>query len=162
VTWCILSVLCFIVPAVIVWDFWHEHTRQDWDWITQYGRDMYADVMKTLITASGVAVALIVTALSGHNSSVTHSARLAVVTLTVSIVASMMTTFLLCRFYEKANSRARDVAGKSGMSPENPRWPSDQGQLKPHELALILFPAYFALAGFLLGFLSLTKMAFEL
>ena len=48
-----------IVPLLFAYSFWYEARTKGWDWSSEGSKSMYVDVGKTLITASGVAVALL-------------------------------------------------------------------------------------------------------
>jgi hypothetical protein len=61
-TTCIFYVFVFVVaaaPLLLVWHYWHEAQTKGWDWTNEQSRSMYVDAAKTLITASGIAVALL-------------------------------------------------------------------------------------------------------
>jgi hypothetical protein len=50
-----------VAPLPFVWSIWRDATapQKGWIWTNQDSRDMYVDGAKTLITASGIAVALL-------------------------------------------------------------------------------------------------------
>jgi len=48
-----------IVPAYFIWTFWRDAKAREWNWTTEASRTMYVDVAKTMVTASGIAVALV-------------------------------------------------------------------------------------------------------
>src|SRR5260370_17014267 len=62
-TWtCLFYVFVFalaVAPTLFVWSYWHEAHTRGWFWISEDSRTMYVDGAKTMITASGIAVALL-------------------------------------------------------------------------------------------------------
>jgi hypothetical protein len=120
---------------------------------------MYVDGAKTLVTASGIAVALL--ASSGVASVktavplVAFSAKVAAVSLISCVVFSLMVILALLRGYEVSWSRHNDerTAGGQGSARD--------GKLNTGELTLILLPAGAALSSFLVGFVFLGRIAFH-
>jgi len=55
----LLVVLAVAIPGIFMWTFWRDAKGRGWNWTTEASRTMYVDVAKTLITASGIAVALV-------------------------------------------------------------------------------------------------------
>jgi len=115
---------------------------------------MYVDAAKTLITASGVAVALLAssTVASARATSglVAFSAKVAVVCLISCVCLSLIVILALIRGFERAQSRHIEGGGRAG-----------QGRLNSTELRFILIPSAFALSGFLVGFLFLGRIAYH-
>src|ERR1700722_11872709 len=74
-----------VVPAFFVWHYWHEARTKDWGWTSTDSRTMYVDGAKALITASGIAVALLassaVSSVRSTNGLVAFSAKVAAVCL---------------------------------------------------------------------------------
>ncbi len=143
----ILASVAILGPLVLMWSYWHEARSLGWDWISEKGRAMYVEAGKTLITASGVAVAIVVSALGGRFSPPIWMVQRSVVALIICIVSSFLTILALNRGYERAASRSEE---------------QEEGQLTRLELILILAPAYAALVSFLLGFLYLGRIAFHM
>src|SRR5512135_1500473 len=104
-----------------------------------------------LITSSGIAVAVVVSRLDSKDPTILHTTKKAVSCLIFCIVFSVITILALARGFEMAQSR-HTVAGN----------PPGQGQLKPTELFFVLLSTFFALTGFIEGFLFLGKIAFQL
>lgn len=109
----------------------------------QASRTAYLDALKTMITASGVAIAVVSAGLQPRFSVPVDILKWAVGCLIVSIVASVVTMFILSYFY--------DVAGASG------------GATVPFKrLVWALASAYVAITGFLLGFSYLAQIPFHI
>jgi hypothetical protein len=112
---------------------------------------MYVDVTKTLITASGVAVALVASDSSRALDPIAKfSAQIGVICLIVCITAGLATILALTRGHERARSRNIE-AGKGG----------EEGQLTDFELLFILAPGAIALCSFLVGLLFLGRVTFH-
>jgi hypothetical protein len=115
---------------------------------------MYVDAAKTLITASGIAVALlassVVSSARTTNPLVAFSAKVAVVCLISCVCLSLVVILALLRGFERAQSRYIDKGGKAG-----------QGELSSGELLFILIPSSIALSCFLVGFLFLGRITFH-
>jgi|SRR5579859_118255 len=138
-------------PTIFVFSFWRDAKGRQWNYTTDSSRGMYVDVAKTLITASGIAVALVASASAHTLDSISKSStRIAVVSLIICIPASLMTMLALTRGHERARSRNIE-AGKCGQ----------EGQLLDAELLFILIPAGIALASFLVGILFLGRITFH-
>lgn len=146
-----VEVLAILMPFLFVVSFWRKHVHKGWNWITEDGRKMYTDAANTLIMSSGIAVAVVVSRLDSKDSTILYTTKEAVACLIFCIVFSVMTILALARGFEMAQSRHMEAG--------NPR---GQGQLKPIELLFILVPTFFALTGFLEGFLFLGRIAFQL
>lgn len=120
---------------------------------------MYVDGAKTLITASGIAVALL--ASSGVSSArtasplVAFSAKVAAVSLISCVIFSLLLILALMRCYELAWSRVNEQRIAAGQAA------GDEGKLNTGELTLILLPAAAALSSFLVGFVFLGRIAFH-
>ena len=120
---------------------------------------MYVDGAKTLITASGIAVALLASSAfaSARTSSplVAVSSRVAAVSLISCICFSFVLILALLRGYERALSRINDELTSKGLGG------TDEAKLNPAELALILVTGCAALSSFLVGFVFLARIAFH-
>jgi hypothetical protein len=139
-------------PTIFVGSFWRDAKRKQWNYTTESSRAMYVDVAKTLITASGIAVALVASDLSRATDSIAKlSARVAVICLIVCIVASLTTILALSRGHERARSRNIE-AGKG----------DHEGQLLDLELLSILIPGAIGLSTFLVGLLFLGRITFHI
>jgi len=115
---------------------------------------MYVDAAKTLITASGIAVALLasstVASERATNNLVAFSAKVAVVCLIACVCFSIVVILALMRGFERAQSRHIESGGHAG-----------EGKLNSIELRFILIPAGGALSCFLVGFVFLGRIAFH-
>jgi len=121
---------------------------------------MYVDGAKTLIAASGIAVALLASsaASSVRNASalMASSARVAAVSLISCVCVSLIAILALLRAFERAQSRYIDEQRKAGN-----RITPGEGKLTRVELLLILVPTSIALSCFLVGFVFLGRIAFH-
>ncbi len=141
-------------PAIFMWTFWREAKARGWNWTTEASRTMYVDVAKTLITASGIAVALMASSSAPARAVdpiVRTSARIGVIALILCICTSLITILALTRGHERARSRNIE-SGRGG----------EEGQLTDTELLFILIPSWIALSSFLAGALFLGRIAFHI
>jgi hypothetical protein len=152
-------VLIALLPMLFVWSIWREARRRGWSWVNPDSRNMYVDGAKTLITASGIAVALL--ASSGVASVktavplVAFSAKVAAVFLISCVVFSLIVILALLRGYELSRSRRDEEMIASGQGSTH------EGKLNTVELVCILLPAGAALSSFLVGFMFLGRIAFH-
>ena len=143
--------IAITAPTIFMWSFWRDAKRRQWNYTTETSRGMYVDVSKTLITASGIAVALVASASArALDSLAKFSARVGVVSLIICISASLVTILALTRGHERAKARNIE-AGRGG----------EEGQLLDFELRFILIPGGIALASFLVGLLFLGRITFH-
>jgi hypothetical protein len=154
---CLFYVLVFImavVPMLFVWTVWHEAKTRGWDWTSDQSRNMYVDAAKTLITASGIAVALLasstVASVRATNNIVAFSAKVAVVCLISCVCLSLIVILALMRGFERAQSRHIEAGGRAG-----------EGKLNSAELLFIVIPGGAALSCFLVGFVFLGRITFH-
>jgi hypothetical protein len=146
--------LSVVLPAIFFWTFWHDAKAHGWTWTTDASRMMYVDVAKTLITASGIAVALVASSaapLRAVDAIVKISARAGVISLVLCICASLFAMLSLTRGHERARARNLE-AGRGG----------NEGQLTNTELLFTLFSSWFSLSSFLVGALFLGRIAFHI
>jgi hypothetical protein len=84
--------LSVISPAIFMWTFWRDAKGRNWNYTTDTSRAMYVDVAKTLITASGIGVALTASVSTRVLDSIAKfSIRVGVVCLVICIPASLVT-----------------------------------------------------------------------
>jgi hypothetical protein len=152
-----------VLAAAPIWFvrlYWREARIHAWDWISQDSRNMYVDGAKTLITASGIAVALLASSAASSvrsaNALMATSARIAAVSLISCVCVSLIAILALLRGFERAQSRFIDEQRKEGN-----RTTAGQGKLTGTELVLILVPTSVALSCFLVGFAFLGRIAFH-
>src|SRR6266851_10118198 len=149
-----------LAPLVFVWHYWHEARTKDWGWTSTDSRSMYVDGAKTLITASGIAVALLasssVSSARTTSSLVAFSAKVAVVCLISCVCLSLIVILALLRGFERAENRYIDEQRKAGKDPR-----AGEGKLTTVELMCILVPTSVALSCFLVGFVFLGRIAFH-
>jgi hypothetical protein len=133
--WCALGVLALAVPAVYVFLVGKTaHTSQGVK-ADEATRSRYFEAVKTLVTAAGVAIAILAAGLRQSSSSPTGILRYAALSLVFCVVLSACTMLEMSRVYERA----------SGAS------------LKLEQLWSVLVLGYLALVTFLLGFLFLAR-----
>ena len=65
--------LLVFVPTPLIWQYWREARSLGWDWSSRDSRDMYVDGAKTLITASGIALAVVASSAERSTGSATNS-----------------------------------------------------------------------------------------
>jgi hypothetical protein len=123
---------------------------------------MYVDVAKTLISASGISVALLAAAsnrVPTLNSGtyvkeiIATSATVSAFCLISCVVSSLFVILALVRGFEMAQARRVKELGKEGHG---------AGELTHVELLKIIVPAGVALPCFVTGFLFLGRVAFHL
>jgi hypothetical protein len=143
--------LAIAAPTIFVRTIWRDAKKWQWNYITDSSRTMYVDVVKTLITASGIAVALVASA-SAHalDSLARFSTRVGVISLIICISASFVTMLALIRGHEVARNKSI-AAGSSGQ----------EAQLSDSQLLSILIFADIAIASFLVGLLFLGRITFH-
>ena len=116
---------------LFIWNIWRESQTRQWNWINEQSRTMYSDAGKTLITASGIAVALVasssVSSVRAASDVVAFSVRVAVICLITCIFSGFVAILAMMRGFERAQSRQIDAGAGQG-----------QGQLASGELLWIL------------------------
>jgi hypothetical protein len=122
-TWtCVFYVfVCFVAsaPFLLMLHYWHEARTRGWSWTSQDSRDMYVDAAKTIITASGIAVALLasssISPARTGSSLVAFSAKVVVVCLISSVCFSLIVILALLRGHERAQSRHIEQQRQEGI-----------------------------------------------
>jgi len=140
-------IIAITVPLVGFYSFWRDARKGQWDWISDESVKMYVDAAKTFLTASGIAVAIVVAALGQKLSPPPWIVQRAVGGLVACVIFAPCTVLVLYRLFERARSRAND---------------NKQGRLTRLELAILLVMAYLTVEGFLIGFLYLGRIPFNL
>src|SRR5216683_3471026 len=142
--------LLALAPVPFVLHYWREARSLGWQWISDNSRNMYVDGAKTLITASGIAVALLasssVASARTANPLVAFSAKVAAVSLISCVCLSLIVILALLRGFERAENRYIDEQRKAGKPIE-----AGEGRLNMAELLFILVPTSLALSCFLVG-----------
>lgn len=153
---CILLAATFLVPFVFVANVWCDHRRRKWSWLTQDDLTRNIDLAKTLITASGIAVAVVASTLEKQQGNALRAAKFAVEFLLTSVVASIVVIAALSRIYTRARSQlAQDRKPEDNLA-------ANQGKLSDSELLWLLGLAYVGFAGFLAGMFFLGRIVFQL
>lgn len=154
-----LLTLAVLGPLGFVSYVWYEGRKRDWNWTQGDSRAMYVDAAKTLITASGIAVALLASAVvaKGREISplVAESARAAGVVLVTCIICAFLLILIFSRAFERARSRHNDALRTAGKASE------DQGRYTDAEFFLVLLFSWLSLSTFLVGFLLLGRIVFH-
>jgi hypothetical protein len=150
-------------PFLFVWHYWYEARTRGWNWTSEDSRGMYVDGAKTMITGSGIAVALLASSVFSQrttaNSLVAFSAKVAVVCLISCVCLSLILIMALLRGHERAKSRNIEQLRQAGRL--NPGVAVTEGQLNSGELLFILVTGGFALSSFLVGFVFLGRIVFH-
>jgi hypothetical protein len=121
---------------------------------------MYVDGAKTLITASGIALAVVASSAERSTGSATNfvsdSAKLAVISLLVCVGFSLFLTMALLRGFERAQSRNIEEQRRIKRPVV-----AGEGRLNFTELRLILASGHVALSSFLTGLAFLGRIAWH-
>jgi multisubunit Na+/H+ antiporter MnhB subunit len=131
-----------------------------WRWSSEDSRDMWMDAAKTMITASGIAAALLASLTVGHQTMsplVVYIVKSATVCLVVCVCVSMFLFLALARGHETAKSRYTEKRRQEGYQGE-----IREGPLSNFALCIILSAALIALSGFFLGFLFLARIVWHI
>jgi hypothetical protein len=149
------------LPSWFIWQYWDKAKKRELRWLNIDNRNMYVDALKTMITASGIAVALVassaVASERNKNPIVEFSARVAVVCLISCVCLSLTAIMALLRGYELAQARLMEQAKSVGIELSV----KTQGSLSDSELQCILVPAGFSFSCFVVGFVFLGRIAFH-
>jgi hypothetical protein len=150
-------------PFLLVSHYWYEAKTKGWNWSSVDSRDIYVDGAKTIITGSGIAVALLASSVFSQrttaNSLVVFSAKVAVVCLISCVCLSLIVILALLRGHERAKSRHIEKLRQDGKL--SPGIAITEGQLNDGELLFILVPSALALSCFLVGFVFLGRIVFH-
>jgi hypothetical protein len=136
--------LAVLGPLIFMWSFWRAD-RSGVEWIHTEARDVYVEAAKTLIPASSIAIAIVVSPLGVKLAFPHWIVQRAVTALTLCMVSSVLAILAIARGYALASSRTTAA---------------QTGRLTAFELFLVLAAEYFALVGFLTGFLYMARMAY--
>jgi hypothetical protein len=163
---CVFYGLVILIQLPIfwfIWSIWHKATTIGWRYTNYDSRDTYVDVAKTMITASGIAVALLASITLSFDQRPTNtlavfSAKVAAASLICCVCASLVVVVALARGHEQAKSRQMDKLRREGhQGPIE----TDEGALNNFELGVILIFACVALSCFFTGFLFLGRIVFH-
>jgi len=137
---------------------------EQWRWSSEDSRDMWIDAAKTMITASGIAAALLASvALAGHRTDplsalVASSVKAATVSLVVCVCVSMFLILALARGHEAAKARHVEQRRRENYKREK----TTEGPLSNFALCVTLSAAFIALSAFFLGFLFLGRIVWNI
>jgi uncharacterized protein (DUF2062 family) len=167
-TW-LFCTLIFLVEACIAWFLGHfyykaaQKTKESdqWRWSSEDSRDTWIDAAKTMISASGIAAALLATLAARQtpilNPLVASSVKAATAILVVCVCASMFLILALARGHEAAKARYMTKLRAEGHQGE-----IKEGPLSYFALRVMLVSAFVALSGFFVGFLFLVRIVWHL
>jgi hypothetical protein len=159
-----LALFGLALPLWFIGTVFSDRKKKNWNWINKDSRSMYVDAMKTVASSSAIAASLVSAVMSTSSGQrpggVVLAAKWAVVYLVASIVASVCTVFALSRGYDRARSKLPETEEFKRAMAAGVEIDWAQGKLTEFELACILFFAYIALSGFLVGFILLARMIF--
>jgi len=153
----VLIILAVAIPAWFVGTIWFDRKNKQWDWISKDSRDMYAKVLEIVIGASAVAVSLVAAIVSKgelRSQPVLHSVKFSVVSLIACMVFGLLAILSLSRGYDRAQARYVQTRPKTKYF--------DRGRLDDFEFNCILITSCFCLVGFLVGFLFLARVVFQI
>lgn len=142
----IIAGFVLILCQVLIGSFFYKAVREDMRWVRTKSLAVYTEAAKTLLTSSGIAVAIVVAGLGGKVVLPMWMLRRSIVSLIACILCSVAFIVVLSRWWEVAASReGRD---------------QEQGRLTWFELALALAFADAAISAFFLGFLYLARIVY--
>jgi len=137
----------------------HVVSRQ-WRWTTQDSRDMWIDAAKTMITAAGIAAALVASVGLGSarplSSPSLLNAKVATISLVACVCFSMALVLALSRGHEAAKSRNLIDQRMKGNFGE-----ISEGVLSYFALAVILILGFLGLSCFFVGFMFLGRIVWN-
>ena len=90
---------------VLIGSFVYDAARRDLRWVRSKSIAVYTEGAKTLVTSSGVAVAIVVAGLSGNFSPPVWMLRRSIVSLISCILCSVAFIVVLGRCWERASAR---------------------------------------------------------
>lgn len=146
-----------------IWSYWYHANKNQYRFTTQDSRTMYVDLAKTMITASGVAVALLASLSLNSNRPLNHAvtayAKVAGVCLIVCVCMALVHIIALSRGHELAKARMLlKLRAEGHTGPIQ----IQEGELTNGELLCSLISGGLALSGFFIGFLFLGRLIFHL
>ena len=154
----IICGLFAVAVIVFIWDFWAKAQHHGLRWSSTNSRNMYVDVFKTMITACGIAVALMASSSGGFarimNDAIVHSAKIAVVSLILCVIMSLAAIIAVLRSFELAEFRQTVLA----RAARSVNVQGDEGVLTNAEIRMILLPSCLALLCFFTGFIFMANI----
>jgi hypothetical protein len=149
-----------LVEACIAWfmyDFYSKAMAANWRESSEDSRTMYTDAAKTMISAAGIAAALLASLSTHQNNSlaplVAKSIKTATISLVVCVCVSMALILTLARGHEEA---------KGLEQLKHPGTKVTSGPLSDFYLRTTLAFAFVALSCFFVGFLFLARIVWHL
>lgn len=120
---------------------------------------MWMDVAKTMISASGIAAALLTSLALGKDFDplVAHSVKISTVSFVLCVCVSMFLILTLARGHETAKARYLSEQREKGS-----RMEIREGPLSNFALCLTLAGAFIALSTFFVGFLFLGRIVWHI
>jgi hypothetical protein len=157
-----LGIACFLGHVLYKATQNNEEALQ-WRWSSEDSRDLWIGAAETMITASGIAAALVASlTLAAHQAKmlspfVASSLKTATVSLVVCVCVSMFLILALARGHETAKARYSEKRRRDGYLGE-----IKEGPLSNFALSIILLAAFVALSGFFVGFLYLARIVWNI
>jgi hypothetical protein len=143
----IIAGFVLILCQALIGSFIYKAASQDeMRWVTTKSLAVYTEAAKTLLTSSGIAVAIVVAGLGGKVVLPMWMLRRSIDSLIACILCSVAFIVVLSRWWEVAASRERGDL--------------ERGRLTWFELSLVLVFADVALSAFFLGFLYLARIVY--
>lgn len=136
---------------------------EQWRWSSEDSRDMWIDVVKTMISASGIAAALLAALTLGSPAGtvrplVAHSVKSATVLLVICVCVSMVAILILARGHETAKSRNLERLRRQ----DQPTTGVTGGLLEISTFCFLLLAGFISLSGFFVGFLFLARIVWHI
>jgi hypothetical protein len=159
----------FLVEVLIlgfVGHFWYKAAASNnilsaqWRWTSEDSRDMWIDAAKTMITAAGIAAALVASLGLGSTRAVTSlflwNEKVSTVSLVACVCSSMALILALSRGHEAAKSyNVLEQRTKGNMEKVT------EGVLSNFALSIILLFGFVALSCFFIGFVFLARIVWD-
>jgi hypothetical protein len=163
---CGFLALVEVLIAGFVGHIWHKAASPNsvvsaqWRWTSEDSRDMWVDAAKTMITAAGIAAALVASLGLGLTRAVSlfflRNEKVSAVCLVTCVCSSMALILALSRGHEAAKSRyllEQRTKGNMGKITE--------GALSNFALRIILLLSFVALSSFFIGFAFLARIVWD-
>jgi hypothetical protein len=136
---------------------------EQWRWSSVDSRDVWIDAAKTMISASGIAAALLAAfALSAQQTNtpnqtpsalIASNVKISTVNLVICVCVSMFLILALSRSHEAAKARRQQEHMGEKIT---------EGPLSDFALFIILPAAFVALSSFFIGFLFLARIVWHI
>src|SRR5712691_4765595 len=102
---CVIASTAIGLCQALLGSFFYDAVRHDMRWVRPKSLAVYTEAAKTLLTSSGIAVAIVVAGLRGNFSPPVWMLRRSIVSLITCILCSVVFIVVLGRWWERASSR---------------------------------------------------------